>query len=394
MTTYSFAKRVHDIPISGIGYMMSYAAKYPNVISLGQGTPLFPTPSFIYDAVYERARIDPSVGMYSSPKLENQLLELVVAQMQEVYGFRPELEELYLTTGGIGGLFAALMAFLEAGDEVIYFDPSYPLHLSQIYLTQARPVFVHYREESGWSLNLESMEKSFSPKTKMVILTNPNNPTGTVLTEAGVRSLVDMIIKRNLILVLDEAYEFLTYDCSLFSPLKIDAARRHVILCKSFSKEFAMTGWRLGYAYADREIIKKIKDVCVYFCISPATPSIVGAIAALSDPRGKKATAEFKEKFAQSRWAICERLDHLPKLFSYQKPRGAYYVFPKILGFNLPAWDFAKMLIDEARVITIPGTSMGPSGEGHLRLSFAAEPTIINQAFDRLDVFARKHNCA
>lgn len=388
---YAFAKRVLDVPTAGIDLMMRYASKYADIVSLGQGTPLFPTPAFIYDYINKRAKTDTGLGMYASARIEKELLDLIVKQMQRIYGFMPVHNELYLTVGGIGSLFSAFMSLLESGDQVIYFDPSYPLHLSQIHLTGAKPVLVSYDEQNGWRLDLAKLRKSITGKTKAIILTNPNNPTGTVLAETEVRALAEIVLEHNLILVLDEAYEFLTYDKPLFSPLRIPELRDHIILCKSFSKEYAMTGWRIGYVYANEKIISKINDVHVYFAISPATVSIAAAIAALSDERGEKAMKEFKLKFTESRTAICGRLDRLAKLFSYHKPLGAYYVFPKILGINTDAKTFAKMLIDDARVITIPGDSMGPAGKNHLRMSFAADSTVINQAFDRIDDFARKH---
>jgi len=382
------------VPNPCIGAMMRYAAKYPGVVSLGRGTPLFPTPQFIYDYLHERSKSDPAIGQYSSPKIENELKTLIIQKIEKKHEFIPKLEEIYLTVGGIGGLFSAIMAFLEKDDEVIYFDPSYPLHLSQIHLAQARPVFVSYNENNNWSIDLEKLEKAITFKTKMVILTNPNNPTGTVLSELEVRKLSETILRRNLILLLDETYDFLTYGKELFSPLQIPELRNNLIVCKSFSKEFAMTGWRIGYVCANSEIIAKINDIHVYFSISPSTPSIVASIAALSDPRGEEAISYFKTKFAESRQAICERLEKLPKLFSFSWPDGAYYAFPKIIGFDMPALDFAKMLIDEAKVITIPGDSMGPAGKNHLRMSFAADAKVIHEAFDRIDKFAEKHGLA
>jgi len=390
MKNYRFAKRAIDIPSSGIGFMMGYAAKYDDVVSLGQGTPLFPTPSFIYDALYKRSKTDKGLGMYSGAKVENELKTLIAEQMKNIYEFKPKLEQLYLTTGGIGGLFSALMSLLEKGDEVIFFDPSYPLHLSQIHLTEAKPVFVPYDEKDKWKIDLEKFKEAITLKTKVVILTNPNNPTGTVLSKNEINELAEIVLKHNLILILDEAYEFLTYEKKLFSPLKLAKLRKNIVLCKSFSKEYAMTGWRIGYVYADKEIVNKIGSVHVYSTISPATPSIAAAIAALSDKRGEKAMNKFKQEFIKSRKAICERLDNLPKLFSYHKPDGAYYTFPKFLRFKMSSLKFAMKLVDEAKVITIPGSSMGPSGEGHLRMSFAANEKVIHQAFDRIDKFAKK----
>jgi len=389
-----FTKRATDVPNSGIGSMMRYASKYQDVASLGQGTPLFPTPQFIYDAFYERSKHEPEIGMYSDTKvaIEKDLISHIAKQMEEDYGFTPNGSQIYLTIGGIGALFAVLMALIEKGDEIIYFDPSYPLHLSQIHLTEATPVFVPYNEAEGWSMNLDTLRKSITNKTRVIILTNPNNPTGTVLSEEDVRALSDVVITNNLILVLDEAYFFLTYDKKIFSPMRLPQLRDHIVLCRSFSKEYAMTGWRIGYAYAAPELIAAINSVHTYFSVCPPTPSIIAATAAMSDPRGKVSMEGFKKKFVESRIAICERLDRLPKLFSYHKPEGAYYIFAKYHGFDMNAIDFAKMLVDEVKVILIPGSGMGPSGIGHVRMSFAADASVIHRAFDRLDTFAKHHN--
>lgn len=389
-----FSARVTDIPNSGIGFTMRYAAKYSDVVSLGQGTPLFPTPQFIYDVFHERSKGEPELGMYSDTKvaIENDLAKLIAKQMEEDYAFKADSAQIYLTVGGIGALYSALMALVQKGDEVIFFDPSYPLHLSQIHLTGATPVFVPYTEADGWSINLSKLEKSVTAKTKVIILTNPNNPTGTILTETEVRQLADIVIKHDLTLVLDEAYFFLTYGKKIFSPMCLPQLRDRTVLCRSFSKEYAMTGWRIGYAYASPDIIRKMQSVHVYFSVCPPTPSIVAATIAMSDPRGQEAMDGFKKKFQESRDAICQRLDRLPKLFSYHPPEGAYYAFPKYLGFDMPAVEFTKLLIDEARVITIAGSSMGPSGAGHVRMSFAADKSIVHAAFDRLDTFAKKHN--
>lgn len=391
---YRFSARATDVPNSGIGIMMRYASKYPDTVSLGQGTPLFPTPQFIYDYVYEYAKKEPATGMYSDTKVEIEvnLKKLIVKQMNEDYGISAELSQIYLTVGGIGALFSAIMALLEKGDEVIYFDPSYPLHLSQLHIAEATPVFVPYQEENAWGIDLTKLQRSITPKTRVILLTNPNNPTGTVLSEDEVKKLSEIIINRNLMLILDEAYFFLTYGKPIFSPLRIPEMRSRTILCRSFSKEFAMTGWRIGYAYAAEELITKINSIHTYFSVAPPTPSIIAATAALSDARGEAAMEDFKKKFTESRTAICERLSRLPKLFSYQPPDGAYYAFPKYKGFDMSAMDFAKLLIDEARVITVPGGGMGPRGAGHIRMSFAAEASIIHAAFDRLDAFAQKHN--
>ena len=331
--------------------------------------------------------------MYNSAddRIQTPLKMLIARDFASKYGFTPELSEIYLTVGGIGGLFAALMSILDRGDEVIYFDPSYPLHLSQTFLAQAKPVFVSLIEKKEWQLDLEKLKRSISGKTKAIILTNPNNPTGTILTEAQIEALAEVVISKNLYLVLDEAYEYLTFNTPVFSPAKIAALRPRLILSRSFSKEYAMTGWRIGYLWAPGEIIKKIHNVHLYFSINPATISIVAATIVMQDPRGKQALNSFREQIKESRTAICRRMDKLKGIFSYTKPQGAFYLFPKILLPGLSAIDFAKKLIEEAGVTTIPGDSMGPSGKGHLRLSFSANSALIHKAFDRIDGFAKKY---
>lgn len=391
MPQYSFSQRVAQVPDAGIGTMMSYAAQFANTISLGQGAPQFKTPQFVYDLLHERSKTDLVLGMYNAvnDKLQLELKQLLMKEFEGKYGFTPTVEELYLTVGGIGGLFAALMSIVEKGDEVIYVDPSYPLHLSQLALVQAKPVFVPLDESKGWQLDTDRLQASITRKTKAVILTNPNNPTGTVLSEDQVRQVAALVLKHDLYLILDEAYEYLTYEMPLYSPMSILELRQRIIVSKSFSKEYAMTGWRIGYLWAPKEIIENIHNVHLYFSINPATISIVAATLVLSDPRGKEAMEQFKKEITASRGVICERLTRLPHLFSFVKPQGAFYVFPKILNNNTSSIEFAKRLVKEAGVITIPGDSMGPSGKGHLRLSFAASPGTINAAFDRIDAFAQ-----
>jgi aminotransferase len=288
---------------------------------------------------------------------------------------------------------ATFLTILEPGDEIIYFDPSYPIHLSQLHVAGVKPVFVSYIEEEGWKIDLEKLEKSITKDTRAILLTNPNNPTGTVLSRGEVERLAEIVLANDLYLVLDEAYQFLSY-VEFYSPLMIEELRKNTICIKSFSKEFAMTGWRIGYVYAPSELIQRITiDVNTYLCISPSTISIHAGIAALSDPRGKEAMKGFYNEFVKSRDAICSRMDRLKGLFEYHKPQGAYYLFPKIKAFEeLPTIDFCKKLVDEARVITIPGDSSGPAGSRHIRMSFAAKREMIDKAFDRIDEFAKRYS--
>lgn len=388
--TSQLARRIQQLPSSGIHAMMAYATKYPDAISLGQGTPTVPTPQFIYDGVFARAKSDDSVGMYASPKLEQELKDLLSQKFNQTYGFSPDTSSLVITSGAVAAITIALMAVINPGDEVIVFDPGYPLHLSQLHLVEGTPVFIPYEEENNWAFPINNIESHITSKTKAIILTNPNNPTGTILTQNQVNTLADIVIKHNLFLILDETYEYLSYGDPVLSPLTIEALRPNIILAKSFSKEFALTGWRIGYAYAQSPIAEKLRAIHTYLNIAAPSPSIVAGIIALSDNQGKVFMEETIRMYTETRTVLDQRMKHLSHLFSYSLPQGAYYLFPK-LRIPMDANKFALQLIDEAHVITIPGDSMGPKGSNHIRMSFCVTPTIINNAFDRIDTFAKSH---
>jgi aminotransferase len=389
MNTYTFSDRVQDIPDAGIGSIMYYARQYKDTISLGQGAPNFPTPQCIYDEIHRLSKIDPNLGMYNTvnDSYHMKVKLLLQKEFEKEYGFSPDPTDFYLTVGGIGGLYATLMAVTQKGDEVIYFDPSYPLHLSQLALSQATPVFVPYDEKNNWRPNLELLKTKITSKTKAIVLTNPNNPTGTVFTKEEVRLLANIVIEHDLYLILDEAYSYLTYDTKIISPMIIPELRDHIILSKSFSKEYAMTGWRIGYLWVKQPIREKIHQVHLYFSINPATIAIKAAEIALSHHEAKKARLHFIEEITRSRTAILARLAKLNNQFDFVPPNGAFYMFPRVKIPHTSVVDFAKLLIKETGVITIPGDSMGPSGAHHLRISFCAPEQVIESAFDRLDTY-------
>ena len=387
MKTYSFANRVNAVPDAGIGSIMYFARNFKDTISLGQGAPNFPTPHSIYDELYRLSKIDPNLGMYNTvnDSYHMKVKLLLQKEFEKEYGFSPDPTDFYLTVGGIGGLYASLMAVTQKGDEVIYFDPSYPLHLSQIALCEATPIFVPYSEEMGWRPNLKLLEEKISPKTKAIVLTNPNNPTGTIFTKEEINVLADLVIQHNLYLILDEAYSYLTFDTEFVSPMTIPELRDHIILSKSFSKEYAMTGWRIGYLWVKQPVRDKIHQVHLYFSINPATIAIAAAGIALSHPEVRKAKQEFINEIAHSREVILKRLAALSDTFSFVPPEGAFYMFPRIKT-GIDSVSFAKKLIETTGVITIPGDSMGPSGKNHLRISFCVPSDIITLAFNRIDV--------
>jgi aminotransferase len=255
-------------------------------------------------------------------------------------------------------------------------------------------VFVPLLEQGGWKLDTEHLGAAVTPKTKAIILCSPANPTGAVFSENELRSVAQIAIDNNLYVIADEAYDFLTYDSvDYFSLASIPELKNHLIATYSFSKMFCMTGWRVGYLYSSKKIVDQVLKVHDAFAICAPTISQYAALAGLHETNGKdgqgdRAIAEVVDALSQRRDLMCERLDRLPGLFSYQIPRGAYYVFPSIVPEGLSSTDLALRLLYEAKVITIPGNGFGPTGEGHLRFSFGGTDEAISEAMDRIENWA------
>jgi aminotransferase len=222
------------------------------------------------------------------------------------------------------------------------------------------------------------------------------NPTGAVFSEQELRAIAQIALDNNLYVIADEAYDFLVYDgFPYFSLASISDLQHNIIATYSFSKRYCMTGWRVGYMYASERIINQVLKVHDAFAICAPTISQYAALTALKATDGKQGEGDtFIQKLMNAldsrRQLICQRLDNLSHIFSYQKPKGAYYIFPKIMLEGINSMDMALKLLYEAKVITIPGNGFGPTGEGHIRLSYGGTEEQINRAFDRIDEWAKK----
>ena len=394
--TRSIAKRVAQISVSAIKQMPVLASKIEGCISLGQGIPSFGTPSFIKESVVESLNNDDLIGKYSLqpgiPELKNE----IARYFERTRGTQVDPErELFISCGAMEALAATISTVIERDDEVLIPSPNYSSHIEQILFAEGVPVFVPLIEDEGWRLDVAGFKKALSPKTKAILLCNPMNPTGAVFREADLKALAEIALERDLFVISDEAYDFLIYDgVSHFSLASIPELKERLITCKSFSKMFCMTGWRVGYMVAAERLVDQVLKVHDAFAICAPTISQYAALAALKATNGKDGDGDrFIQKLVTAldarRDVICERLDRLNHLFSYQRPKGAYYVFPKILSGDGNDMDLALRLLHEARVITIPGSGFGPTGAGHIRLSFGAPEEDIHRAFDRIDEWVK-----
>ncbi len=378
-------ERVKNLQLSVIKQMELRAAQYPDVISLAQGIPSFDTPSCIKRRV-ERAMDRGVVAKYSlSPGLPElrELIEISLANENMFYDWQTEI---IVTAGSIEGITAALLTITEPGDEIIIPSPSYTSYRETITLAGCKPVYVPLNEERNWAFELNQFEKAITKKTKAILYCNPNNPTGTIYTKDQLLALAKIVTDNNLFIICDEVYKDFIFDKNktYFSLAEVSAIRDRVIRVFSFSKSYAMTGWRVGYVHSDQSIIKEILKV--HDCLVTCAPVISQYAAMAALEMGEKDLAEFIKKYHQRRDLICQRLDNLSEVLSYVKPDSSYYVFPKLLK-EKNSWKFALELLDNIQVAAVPGIAFGPEGESHIRLSFGRSEVNINLAFDRLDKY-------
>ena len=396
--TTGIARRVAQISVSAIKQMPVLASKLEGCISLGQGIPSFGTPSFIRKRIIAALEDDDLIGKYSLQPGIPELKREIAGYLRRDRGITVDPEsELFVSCGAMEALAGVISTIVERDDEVLIPSPNYSSHIEQILFAEGKPVFVPLIEEEGWRLDMEGFRKALTKKTKAILLCNPMNPTGAVFPEEDLRALAEMALERNLFIISDEAYGFLLYDgLPHFSLASIPELKEQLITCKSFSKMYCMTGWRVGYMIAAARIVDQVLKVHDAFAICAPTISQYAALAALKATNGKDGEGDLfihqlVESLGARRDVICDRLDGLSHLFSYQRPKGAYYVFPKIRLENNNDMDLALRLLYEAKVITIPGSGFGPTGAGHIRLSFGAPEEDIHRAFDRIDEWARQN---
>ncbi len=394
--TKNISKRVRQIVISPIKEMSILAdledrRRGPKIISFGQGIPYFDTPPLIKRGM-TRALREPDTAKYTLEPGITELRELIANSLEKTKGIKniKPKKEIMVSSGCQEAVACALAATIDPGDHVLLPEPAFASHIEQIIQWGGKPIFVplnapkgSFQEKKGWKLEIRELKKRITKKTKAILFSNPSNPTGAVFGKKELIELAKFAEKKNLIIITDETYDFLTYDgIKHFSPASIPSIRDRVILCGSFSKKYAMTGYRVGYAFADGGIIDHMLKVHDALQICAPAISQKGAIAALKGPQ--KSVRDFAEKLTKNRKMMCRELDKLSDSLEYQKPMGAYYIMVKFKKTKTDSFKLALKILREARVVTIPGAAFGPSGEGYLRFSFAGRPEEIKEGFKRL----------
>lgn len=385
--------KFNKINLSPIKEMELRASRIPGVISLAQGVPSFDTPEMIKRRAIEAIELG-KVAKYSLAPGLLELREVITQKLEEENKFYDFEEEIIVTAGSIEAITATLLAILSPGDEVLIPDPSYTSYQPAVGVAGGVPVFVPLDEKEHWAFDIAELEGRITPKTKALLFCNPNNPTGTIFTRNQLHAVAQLAIKHDFYILSDEVYKDFIFDAEekFYSLAEMRGIRDRLIYIFSFSKAYAMTGWRIAYLATHQELAKKILAVHDALVTCAPVVSQYAALAALE--MAKEELERYRQIYKKRRDLICRRLDKIKNVFEYQKPDSAYFVFPhikdEILRKISPGGNskqFALKLLEEARVATVPGAAFGPGGENHIRMCFGRSEEDINRAFDRMEKF-------
>ncbi len=380
------SNRVLQIQGSAIHEMTRLSKGIDDVAFLSWAKPTSGTPEHIRSAAI-KAIEDGKVGGYSSSGGIPELRRSISEKLHRINNIDSTEDEVIVTVGAIEGLAASVMAVIDPGDEVIFPIPTYSTHIRQVQLASGNPIFVPTDEENGFDLDIDAIEKAITPKTKAIMYCSPNNPTGAVYDEKQLRELADIAIKNDIFVITDEAYEYFTYDGhEHFSIGSIPEMKERTLSSFTFTKTYAMTGWRIGYMHVDAPLIPHINKAHIPLAICAPVVSQYAALAALDGPQD--CVDEFRDHYRSARDLMCKRLDGLDHVFDYQRPKGSYLMFPRIITDDgVDSTKFCKALLKEAKVSTTPGIAFGPNGEGHARMSFCVPEAEVDKAFDRMEEY-------
>ena len=381
---FETAKRMEMLPFSGIRVMMERANKMQregaDIIHMEIGRPDFDTPEVIKEALYESVR--KGNVFYTSNYGTNELRKAICDKLQRDNDITYTPDEILVTIGVGEGTYAAVAAFLNEGDEVLVPDPVWLNYIHVPNFFGAKPVTYRLREENDYQLDLDEIESLITPKTKMLVMNTPSNPTGAVQSRETLEKLAKIVEQHNLIVVSDEIYEKLVYGgAKHVSFASLPGMKERTITLNGFSKCYSMTGWRLGYVAAPVEFIQAMVRVHQY--INTCASSFVQEAASTALPKGEPDVQRMVAESQRRRDYAVSAINSIDGI-SCKNPEGAFYIFVNIKALGRSSSEVADYLLDHAHIATVPGSAFGPSGEGYIRLSYACSYERIVEAMERL----------
>lgn len=380
------SKKVIEIEPSGIRKFFDLVSEMKDAISLGVGEPDFDTPWHIREeGIYS---LEKGKTFYTSnaglKELKEEIAEYLNRRCHVKYN---DKDEIMVTVGGSEAIDIALRAMLDEGDEVLLPMPSYVSYLPCVTLADGVPVVINLKEENQFKLTKEELLEHITDKTKVLILPFPNNPTGAIMTKEDLQPIVDVVIEKDLYVISDEIYAELTYSGEHVTIASFPGMKERTVLINGFSKAYAMTGWRLGYAAAPKLILEQMLKIHQFAIMCAPTASQYAAVEALRN--GDDDVAHMREAYDQRRRFLVHELRRIG--FEVFEPFGAFYVFPSIQKFGMSSDEFATRLLEEEKVAVVPGTAFGACGEGFLRISYAYSIDNLKLALERIERFVNRH---
>ena len=374
--------KIVEIEPSGIRKFFDIVSEMKDAISLGVGEPDFDTPwhireEGIYSLEKGRTFYTSNAGL---KELRAEICHYLERRFQVVYDYR---SEVLVTVGGSEAIDIALRAVVNPGDEVLIPQPSFVSYLPCAVLAGATPVVIELKEEDEFRLTRQQLLDAITPKTKVLFLPFPNNPTGAVMGKEDLEAIADVIIEKDLLVISDEIYSELSFEKPHVTIASLPGMRERTILINGFSKSYAMTGWRLGYAAGPKVILEQMLKIHQFAIMCAPTTSQYAAVAALRD--GDADVERMREAYNQRRRYMVHTLREIG--LDCFEPFGAFYIFPSIKKFGISSDQFATQLLEEEKVAVVPGTAFGACGEGFLRISYAYSLEDLKKALERIRKF-------
>lgn len=377
---------VIDIKPSGIRKFFDIVSEMKDAISLGVGEPDFDTPWHIREeAIYT---LEKGKTVYTSNagliELREEICKYLKRRFNVSYNYK---NEVMITVGGSEAIDIALRAMVNPGDEVIIPEPCYVSYLPCVQLTYGKPVIINLKEENQFRLTKQELIDAVTDKTKVLILPFPNNPTGAVMTREDLKDIAEVCLEKDIFVISDEIYAELTYTGDRHVTIaEFPGMRERTVLINGFSKAYAMTGWRLGYACAPENILSQMLKIHQFAIMCAPTTSQYAAVDAIKN--GDDDVVRMTQSYNQRRRFVLDSFKEMG--IECFEPFGAFYTFPNIKKFGLTSDEFANRFLQEEKVAVVPGTAFGDSGEGFLRISYAYSIEQLKEALGRLSRFVKR----
>ncbi|MBD3155092.1 MAG: aminotransferase class I/II-fold pyridoxal phosphate-dependent enzyme [Candidatus Aenigmarchaeota archaeon] len=377
---HEISERYSRLPSSNFAKILKIAVEDKDVISLGPGEPDFTTPEHIRDAAI--MAIDKGFTHYSPPGGRTETKETIAKKLKKDNRINVSPEEIIVTCGSQEALFLATQSLIDPGEKMIVPNPGFLAFIPMVETLTGIPEPIPLREKNGFEFDPDELEKLIDRRTRVILINSPSNPTGRMLKRKTLEKLADIAIQHDLVIFSDEAYEKLTYDNRKHISIgSLNGMKDRVITFQSFSKSYAMPGFRIGYAAGPKDIIQAMTRLHIYTTVCAPTLSQLTAIEALTG--NQSCVKEMRTQYNRRRKLIIKRLKEIPDINCLQ-PEGAFYAFPNIskLGSSV---EVANLFLKKAKVLVVPGTEFGKYGEGYVRMSYATSYEKIEEAMDRIE---------